>query len=63
VFIDGQPVFEYLHHNDDGWRRFVIDTSRFKGERHAVRFEVESATPAWRTFGFAAEAIEEAIKP
>jgi hypothetical protein len=63
VFIDNQPVLEYLHRNEDGWRRFAVDTSRFRGEHHAVRFEMESAAPDWRNFGFTAETVDTEAHP
>ena len=42
--------------NDDGWRRFELDTRALAGTRHAVTFHVSAANPAWRNFGFHAEA-------
>ena len=42
--------------NDDGWRRFDVDTSVFANTRHTVHFDVSSNDPEWRTFGFHAEA-------
>lgn len=56
VFIDGQEKFSRQHKNDDGWLRFEIDTAGLAGSDHAVRFEISAADPAWRTFGFHAEA-------
>lgn len=56
VFIDGQEKFSRQHKNDDGWLRFEIDTAAMADGEHAVRFEISAADPAWRTFGFHAEA-------
>jgi len=56
VFIDNERVLSIKHKNDDGWRRFTIDTARFAGAKHVVRFEVRADSSAWRTFGFHAEA-------
>ena len=57
VFIDGAPVYEVMHGNGDGWRRFAVDTTKYSPGLHEVRFEIESASPAWRTFGFFAETV------
>jgi hypothetical protein len=59
LFIDGNPVLELLHRNEDGWHRFSVDTTRYRGGRHSVRFEIESAQPEWRTFGFASLSVDE----
>jgi hypothetical protein len=53
VLIDGQLKFTASHGNTDGWKRFGLQTTP---GRHTVRFEVSAANPAWRTFGFHAEA-------
>lgn len=55
VYIDGERVAGIRHHNADGWRRFSVDTARFSGP-HAVSFEVNAPSAAWRTFGFHVEA-------
>jgi hypothetical protein len=52
VFIDGAEKLRIKHRNEDNWRRFEIKTD---GGTHTVRFEVNAANPAWRTFGFHAE--------
>jgi len=56
VTIDGQERLRARVGNADGWRRFDIDTRRFAGTRHTVSFAVSAANPAWRNFGFHAEA-------
>ncbi|MFI5288120.1 MAG: hypothetical protein ACHQ17_00645 [Polyangia bacterium] len=56
VFIDGQKRFALHYEQAMGWRRFTVDTTPLAGTRHTVRFEVSSPRPAWRTFGFHAEA-------
>lgn len=53
VFIDGEEKLAVRHGNDDGWRRFSVET---KPGLHTVRFEVSAKDPAFRTFGFHAEA-------
>ena len=55
VFVDDKPALQITHKNDDGWRRFEIATTP---GRHDVRFEIAAPNPAWRTFGFHAEARE-----
>ena len=42
--------------NDGGWRRFDVDTRALAGARHTVTFHVAAMNPAWRNFGFHAEA-------
>lgn len=56
VLIDGVERLRLEHANDDGWRRFSIDTAGESGRRHRVGFEIFSRRPEWRTFGFHAEA-------
>jgi len=56
VDVDGVEKLRARIGNDDGWRRFDIDTTRLAGGRHDVRFLVSSAQPAWRNLGFHAEA-------
>ncbi len=56
VLVDGREMFKWRHHNADNWRRFTVDTGALAGGRHTVRFEVSAPDPAWRTFGFHAEA-------
>ena len=58
LFVDGLPFFDRRVHNEDGWKRFVVDTSHLGGGRHTVRFDIESPSPAWRTFGFFAESLK-----
>lgn len=55
VFIDGQKQLAVSFHQEEGWRRFTVDTHALAGTRHTVRFEVSAAHPRWRTFGFHAE--------
>jgi hypothetical protein len=56
VFIDGRPLLQTTVGNGDQWRRFDLDTASLAGGRHQVRFDVFARDPAWRTFGFHAEA-------
>lgn len=55
VYVDGVRVFSRAHRNEDGWSRFVVDTTPWTGGEHTVRFDVRAANPAWRTFGYTAE--------
>lgn len=55
VLIDDAPQLAVDRANQPGWPRFIIDTSRFAGTAHRVRFEVSAPSAAWRTFGFHAE--------
>ncbi|HXU70290.1 MAG TPA: hypothetical protein VN947_13230 [Polyangia bacterium] len=56
VDVDGVEKLRTRIGNDDGWRRFDLDTRALAGTRHAVTFHVSAADPAWRNFGFHAEA-------
>jgi len=56
VAVDGVEKLHAEVGNDDGWRRFTIDTRALAGTRHTVSFTVAAARPAWRNFGFHAEA-------
>ena len=56
VFVDGRELGRGRIGNADGWRRFDLDTRALAGARHSVRFDVWSSNPAWRNFGFHAEA-------
>lgn len=56
VDIDGVPKLTARVGNGDGWRRFDLDTRALAGGRHAVTLRVWAAHPAWRNFGFHAEA-------
>jgi len=56
VDIDGVPNLTARVGNDDGWRRFTVDTHALAGTRHSVSFRIWAANPAWRNFGFHAEA-------
>ncbi len=53
VLIDGQERLGVRHQNNDGWRRFEVETAPGK---HSVAFLVSAPDPSWRTFGFHAEA-------
>ncbi len=53
IIVDGIEQAHIVHHNHDGWKRFELATSA--GSK-TVRFEISSPQPAWRTFGFHAEA-------
>ncbi|MES1165951.1 MAG: hypothetical protein ABUR63_09340 [Verrucomicrobiota bacterium] len=55
TFVDGVPIAREAFDNH-GWRRVAVDTARFAGARHAVRFQVTAAQPRSRTFCFHAEA-------
>jgi len=56
VDVDGVPKLTTRIGNDDGWRRFELDTRALSGTRHTVTFRISAANPAWRSFGFHAEA-------
>lgn len=56
VFVDDQPMVSLDQGNEPGWQRFTIDTARWAGQTRRVRFEISAPAPAWRTFGFHAEA-------
>jgi hypothetical protein len=56
VDVDGVEKLRARIGNDDGWRRFDVDTRALAGTRHTVTFHVASMNPAWRNFGFHAEA-------
>ena len=56
VDVDGVEKLRARIGNDDGWRRFDLDTRALAGTRHTVTFHVSAANPAWRNFGFHAEA-------
>jgi hypothetical protein len=56
LFVDGRELLTASVGNGDGWRRFTVDTAALAGTRHQLRFDVSARDPAWRTFGFHAEA-------
>jgi hypothetical protein len=56
VLIDGRERLRVRARNEDGWRRFELDTAAEQGSPHSVSFEVSAGNPAWRSFGFHAEA-------
>ena len=56
VDVDGVEKLAARIGNDDGWRRFTIDTRALAGTRHSVTFHVSAANPSWRNLGFHAEA-------
>jgi hypothetical protein len=56
VVVDGKSLLTARVGNSDGWKRYEIDTRAFAGTRHAVRFDMTAADPAWRNLGFHAEA-------
>jgi hypothetical protein len=56
VLIDGKEVGRSQASNRSGWRVDRFDTSAFAGHPATVRFEITSARPFSRHFGFAAEA-------
>jgi hypothetical protein len=56
VLIDGKEVGKLESGNRTGWKVSRLDTTAFAGRSGTVRFEVTSARPFSRLFGFAAEA-------
>lgn len=56
VLVDGVEKLHAQIGNADGWRRFELDTRPLAGTRHRVTFQIAAAHPAWRNFGFHAEA-------
>jgi hypothetical protein len=56
VLANGAEVGRTQASNRSGWRVDRFDTARFAGAPATVRFEITSAQPAARCFGFAAEA-------
>ena len=56
VVVDGRPLLATHVANADGWKRYDLDTRALGGGRHAVRFDLTAADPAWRNLGFHAEA-------
>jgi hypothetical protein len=55
VLVDGKERLRLRHANQDGWRRFEIDTSAEAGQRKTLRFEISGPDARWRNFGFHAE--------
>jgi hypothetical protein len=53
VVVDGTERLATDIRNEDGWRRMELET---QAGAHQVRFEVSAPDPAWRSFGFHAEA-------
>jgi hypothetical protein len=56
VKVDGREIGLLESGNRSGWKVARFDTSAFTGKTAAVRFEITSARPFSRHFGFAAEA-------
>ncbi len=56
VLVDGQEVGRSESGNRTGWTVSRFPTATFAGRTAKVRFEITSARPASRHFGFAAEA-------
>ncbi len=56
VTVDGRELVAARVGNDDGWRRFDLDTRAFAGTRHTVAVRALAAIPAWRNFGVHVEA-------
>jgi hypothetical protein len=56
VAVDGKELLRTRVGNADHWRRFELDTRALSGTRHTVTYRVVAAQPAWRNFGFHAEA-------
>jgi len=55
VYIDDQLLLEQISGNRTGWQVDEIDTGAFAGRHARVRFEISSAHPHARHFGFRAE--------
>jgi hypothetical protein len=56
VRVDGREIGILESTNRTGWKVARFDTSAFAGKTARVRFEITSANPFSRHFGFAAEA-------
>jgi hypothetical protein len=56
VKVDGQPVGEDIHRDNDGWRLFEMDTRRFAGGTHEVVFEVRAENAGMRHYCFEGDA-------
>ena len=56
VLVDGKEVGTLESGNRSGWKVVRLDTSAHAGREATVRFEITSARPFSRHFGFAAEA-------
>jgi hypothetical protein len=56
VKVDGREVGMLESGNRSGWKVARFDTSAWAGKTASVRFEITSANPFSRHFGFAAEA-------
>jgi hypothetical protein len=56
ALVDGREVGRCESGNRTGWRVWRFPTSGFRGRTGTVRFEITSARPFSRHFGFAAEA-------
>lgn len=56
VLVNGVTVGEQEATNRNGWKVIRIDTSAQAGKTAVVRFEITSAKPYARRYGFAAEA-------
>jgi hypothetical protein len=56
VFVDSEIVASVEHQNHLPWWRFEVDTARFTGKEHRIRFEVSTERSEHRTFCFHAEA-------
>ena len=60
VFVDDQPLGELRHRDRDGFVKVELDTGRFRGGEHDVRFEVTTPSPHARTFCWSASTRQEA---
>ena len=56
VYVGEQLKERIVHANDDGWRRFEIDTSGSNGQQKSVRFDVHAPDPRHRRLCLFAEA-------
>jgi len=56
VLVDGREIGKLESGNRSGWMTARFDTAALAGRTSTVRFEITSARPFARHFGFAAEA-------
>ena len=55
VEIDGEKLVVPPATNESGWQRTALDTARFDGAPHKVRFLVSAPLPPWRNLAIDAE--------
>lgn len=56
IRIDGEAVGRDLHHDNEGWKTFEVDTRRFAGSTREVSFEVRADNAGMRHYCFAGDA-------